>query len=97
MVLCYNLNGEIKHKIMQIVLGLIGIAVSIAIIVYRVQIKHFIGGIAWAEAHLGQGGTYTLLLLIGLFGFVFSLMYMTGTTDVLFGNFAERFFGAPAR
>ncbi len=79
---------------MQIVIGLVGAVLSIVLIIYRVPVKHFMGNINWAEEHLGSGGTYTLLILIGIFGFFFSLMYMTGSLNFIFGGFAERFFGS---
>lgn len=82
---------------MRIFLGLIGVILSLLLIIYRVPVKHFIGNIAWAEAHLGSGGTFTLLLLFGVFGFFASLMIMTGTVDLLFGKFAETLFGASAQ
>lgn len=78
---------------MQIVGGIIGIILSLLLIIYRVPVKHFIGDIAWAEAHLGPGGTFTLLLLFGLFGFVASLMVMTGTLDMILGGFVDTMFG----
>jgi hypothetical protein len=78
---------------MQIIGGLIGAILSILLIIYRVPVKHFIGNIAWAEAHLGPGGTFTLLLLVGIFGFFLSLMVMTGTLDFLLGGLTETLFG----
>lgn len=71
---------------MRIVLGLIGCVLSIVLVVYRVPIKHFIGNIGWAERKLGPGGTYTVLLLFALLGFIFSLMYMTDSFDVILGS-----------
>jgi len=79
---------------MQIIGGLIGAILSILLIIYRVPVKHFIGNINWAEKHLGSGGTYTLLALIGFFGFFLSLMIMTGTLDLLLGGFVDTLFGA---
>ena len=78
---------------MQIIGGLIGAILSILLIIYRVRVKHFIGGIGWAERYFGPGGTFTALLLIGVLGFILSLMIMTGTLDLLFGGFMETFFG----
>ena len=79
---------------MQIIGGLIGAILSILLIIYRVPVKHFIGNIGWAEEHLGSGGTFTLLALIGFFGFFLSLMIMTGTLDLLLGGFVDTMFGA---
>jgi hypothetical protein len=71
---------------MRIVLGLIGCILSILLMIYRGKVIHFMGPVAWAERHLGGGGTYTLLVLVGILGFIFSLMYMTNSFDVLFGG-----------
>jgi hypothetical protein len=79
---------------MQIVGGLIGVILSILLIIYRVPVKHFMGDIGWAEQHLGPGGTFTALLLIGLFGFIASLMIMTGTLDLILGAFIGTLFGS---
>lgn len=79
---------------MQVVGGLIGVILSILLVIYRVPVKHFIGNIDWAEGHFGPGGTFTLLLLIGLFGFFISLMIMTGTLDMLLGGFVSTLFGS---
>jgi len=77
---------------MRIILGLIGLVLSILLIVYRTPIKHFIGNIGWAERRLGPGGTYTVLLLFALFVFIFSLMYMTDSFSLIFGNTGVDFF-----
>ena len=79
---------------MQIVFGLIGMVLSLLLLIYRVPVKHFIGNIAWAEAHLGAGGTYTALLLAGIGGFFISLMIMTGTLGWLMGSVTGQFFGS---
>jgi len=71
---------------MHIILGLIGIVLSFLLVIYRTQINHFIGGIAWAEQKLGPGGTYTLMVIMGILGFFFSLMYMTDSFDLIFGG-----------
>jgi len=77
---------------MRIFLGLTGCVLSILLIVYRGPIKHFIGQVEWAERRLGPGGTYTLFVLVALFGFIFSLMYMTNSFDVIFGSIGINFF-----
>lgn len=79
---------------MQIIGGLIGVILSILLIIYRVPVKHFLGDIDWAEQYLGPGGTYTALLLAGIFGFFISLMVMTGTLDVILGGVSSKFFGS---
>lgn len=79
---------------MRIILGLIGIVLSFVLIVYRVPINHFIGGIDWAERKLGPGGSYTALVIIALLLFAFSLMYMTNSFGVIFGSSPVDFFGS---
>ena len=77
---------------MRIVLGLIGIVLSFLLIIYRVPIKGFFGQIRWAEEKLGSGGTYTLMVLVALLMFIFSLMYMTNSFDLIFGGVGVDFF-----
>ena len=77
---------------MRIVLGLIGIVCSFLLVIYRGPIKLFIGRIEWAERKLGAGGTYTLMILAALLLFVFSLMYMTNSFDLIFGGIGVDFF-----
>jgi hypothetical protein len=79
---------------MEIVFGLIGMVCSILVLVYRVQIRGFMGTIGWAEHYFGPGGTYTGLLLVGVGGFFISLIIMTGTLDWLLGGFTKMFFGS---
>lgn len=79
---------------MQIIGGLIGAILSILLIIFRVRVKHFMGDIGWAERYFGPGGTFTALLLVGVFGFFISLMIMTGTLDLILSGFANRFFGS---
>jgi hypothetical protein len=77
---------------MRIILGLIGCVLSILLIVYRYRVVGFMGHIGWAEKKLGAGGTYTLFVLIGILGFIFSLMYMTNSFDLVFGDIGINFF-----
>lgn len=79
---------------MNIFLGLLGVILSLLLIIYRVPVRRFMGKIGWAESHLGPGSTYSVLLFVGIFGFFFSLMWMTGTLDLLFGGFFRLFFGS---
>ena len=71
---------------MRIVFGLLGIVLSFLLLIYRTQIHHFIGGIAWAEQKLGPGGSYTLMVIVAILGFFFSLIYMTNSFDLIFGG-----------
>ena len=61
-------------------------------IVFRPRIKNFTGDIGFAERYLGPGGTWTLLLIIGVGLFIVGLMWATGTMQNLFwGNLAGFF------
>ncbi len=77
---------------MQIFGGIIGVILSLLLVIYRVRVKHLLGEIGWAERYFGPGGTFTALLLFGIAGFFVSLMVMTGTLGLLFGNVGEKFF-----
>lgn len=70
---------------------IIGFAIAILILKYRMQIRGVIGDVQFAENHLG--GTYNLILLIALAVFVGSLMYSLGTLQVLMQATVGRFFG----
>ena len=59
--------------------GLLGMILGGLIMVYRPQLKNWIGAIPFAERYLGMGGTYLFLLLLGLGVFVLSLMWALGT------------------
>ena len=47
---------------MRIVIGLLGVVLSLALVIYRVPVRNFIGQIQWAEDHLGPGGTYSMFV-----------------------------------
>ena len=81
-----------NKKIMRILMGLIGIIFSFLLVIYREKIVHFTGHIQWAEQHLGAGGTYSVLVIAGIVGFFFSLMYMTNSFDLIFGGVGVDFF-----
>jgi hypothetical protein len=59
--------------------ALIGFPLSFLIIIYRQKIKAFTGSVGFAEKYFGIGGTYTLILIIGVGTFVITLLYITGT------------------
>jgi hypothetical protein len=63
----------------KVLFALIGFPLSFLIIIYRAKIKQFTGDIGFAEKYLGAGGTYTLILLIGIGVFFVTLLYITGT------------------
>lgn len=69
--------------------ALIGFPASFLIIIYRQKIKQFVGSVGFAEKYLGAGGTYTLILLIGVGLFIITLLYITGTLQ----SFLKTVFG----
>ena len=77
---------------MHIIWGFIGIVLSFLLLIYRTSVKHFLGEFRWAEEKLGPGGTYTVLVLAAVLGFIFSLLYMTNSFDLLFGEDKTDFF-----
>lgn len=73
----------------------IGIAVIALGIMMTIKSDSFVsafGRSAWAEEHLGGGGTYTFYKLLGI-AFVFlSLMGMTGIIEkIMLGTFGKLF------
>ena len=79
---------------MHIVIGIIGVIVSLLVLIYRVPIREAMGTFGWAEHYFGPGGTYTALMLFGVLGFFVSLIIMTNTMDFLVGGFIGQFFGS---
>lgn len=77
---------------MRIVLGLLGVILSILLIVYRYRVREFTGQFTWAENKLGAGGTYIVLVLVGILGFFFSLTYMTDSFGLILGGLGLKFF-----
>lgn len=76
----------------RILIGLIGAALSVLLIVYRVRVREFMGQMAWAEQKIGPGGTYTVLVIVGIVGFFLSLAYMTNSFGFILGGAGERLF-----
>ena len=76
---------------MKILLGLLGILLSYIIVRYRRHIVDWTGKIAWAERYLGMGGTYNAMVLFALVIFFFSILYMTGNVDFVFGGVGKLF------
>jgi len=66
---------------MRIILGIIGIACSVALIIYREQVGGMLGEPAWADK---IGGIYNLVVIIGVLIFFWSIAYMTNTQDMFF-------------
>ena len=51
---------------------------------YSFQIKKMTGSWAWAEKLIGYGGTHLAIKIIGLLFIVASILWLTGTLDLLF-------------
>ena len=80
----------------KIIIAIIGFPLSFLFIIYRVKIKRFTGNIDFAERIFGAGGTYTLLLLVGIGIFFATLLYVTGTLQSFFKTvFGPIFFMPP--
>jgi hypothetical protein len=73
----------------KIIFAIIGFPLSFLIIIYRAKIKSFTGSIGFAEKYFGSGGTYTLILLLGVAVFIITLLYSTGTLQ----SFMKTVFG----
>ena len=77
---------------MQVVQGLAVMLLGFLILVFRPWVKNFTGNIGFAERYLGPGGTWTLLLIIGVGLFIIGLMWATGTLQGIFwGRFGGFF------
>ncbi len=66
---------------MRFVGGIFGIICGFLIIKYRERIGEMIGDPEWASK---VGGIYNVLIIVGIFIFLWSLTTMTGTSDFLF-------------
>ncbi|MCD5380505.1 hypothetical protein LR004_01125 [Candidatus Gracilibacteria bacterium] len=61
--------------------GILMIAMGAGIIKYRKQLKGWTGNWVWAEKYVGRGGTYFIMLLLGL-GLIFlGVLYPFGILD----------------
>lgn len=64
---------------MNFLVGLTGIALSLAMIKYRSKIADMVGSADWM---MKLGGVYNVILLAAFAIFIFSVATVTGTTDV---------------
>jgi hypothetical protein len=72
---------------------ILGISIALLLLKYRVQVKHFIGDVSWAEKIFGKGGSHTLILVLALLSFFLSLMYFLGTFQAIMHDYLGPFFG----
>ena len=76
---------------MKLFIFLLGLPLGLVIMIYRYKIVQFTGKMEWAESHLGAGGTYNLMIIVGLIIWMGCTMYATGSFDLVFG-FLKNFF-----
>jgi hypothetical protein len=69
---------------MAIIQGGAVMMLGFLMLVFRPQIKRFIGNVGFAERYLGPGGTWTFLLILGVGFFIIGLMWSTGTLQNFF-------------
>jgi len=73
------------------IVGFCAMIAGFLILIYRAKLKDITGDIGFAEKYLGSGGTWTFYILLGIFVFIFGLMWAAGTFqstfESLFGNF----------
>lgn len=77
----------------RLLVGLIGMPLGFVILYFRVGIKDFMGNVSWAEKYLGQGGTWTAIVFLGLGTSVFSFLWMLGVFQAWFIDTFGVFFG----
>jgi hypothetical protein len=65
---------------MSIVLGIIGIAISLVLLKYRERVGDLIGEADWMNK---VGGVYNLVIIVSVLLFFWSVAVMTGTTGIL--------------
>lgn len=77
----------------QVLAGLAGVGIGVFLVIKSRSIKNFFGNVAWAEEHIGQGGTDSLWKLIGVAIIILSFLWMAGNTQKIFWGVMGQFFG----
>lgn len=75
----------------KIVLGLIIAGFGFFMIYKTMAVQGWTGRIAWAEKHLGAGGTPSFIKLMGLFVIFLGIFVATGIIEDI-GMFISKFF-----
>ncbi|MCP4522610.1 MAG: hypothetical protein GY828_00135 [Candidatus Gracilibacteria bacterium] len=70
--------------IIKIIYAILLIAGGYAMIRYRRIVKSWTGNFYWAEKYIGNGGTYLVIIFIGLFMIFLGTLYPFGGIDILF-------------
>ncbi len=71
--------------IIKIFYGILLIIWGYSIIKYRRNVKSWTGNWLWAEKYIGNGGTYVVLILIGLALMFFGILYPFGGIELITG------------
>lgn len=71
--------------IVDIFYALLLIAGWMAIIKYRRNVKSWTGNWMWAEKYIGNGWTYVVMILVGLFMIFFWVLYPFGGMEIITG------------
>jgi TRAP-type C4-dicarboxylate transport system permease small subunit len=79
--------------IQQILIGLLGIAVGILMVVYARKVVENVGTSATAERYLGGGGSYTALRIGGILLTIIFFLYMTGMLSRVLTSIGRAVFG----
>ena len=64
--------------LLRIIIGIAIALVGVAFLARTHKVVHMIGTNNWAEQHLGGGGTYTLVKLLGIVALVLALLFTFG-------------------
>jgi hypothetical protein len=68
--------------LLRIIIGIPTICIGLLLLVKSYKIVQKIGYNNWAEEHLGGGGTYLLVKLIGMFLMLLSVLFILGIIKV---------------
>lgn len=67
----------------KIIYLLIGLPAGLALIKYRERVYQWTGPIGFAEKYLGNGGTFTLIVIVGSIMVLLSISYFLGAHEYL--------------
>jgi hypothetical protein len=77
---------------MRVIIGILGITTGLLLIKYRSNVRDFTGLVGFAEKYLGNGGTYTFYLLLGIALIFLSVLYATGQLQSILDNNLSPYF-----
>ncbi|QFR39202.1 hypothetical protein A9Q91_03120 [Candidatus Gracilibacteria bacterium 28_42_T64] len=72
--------------IVEILYGIFLIFLGSGILKYRKIIKSWTGNFYWAEKYIGSGGTYLVIILIGMLLIFFGVTYPFGGKELFISN-----------